>query len=354
MNILYTNSLLSFVKKHFHSILPFLTFKKTWNLLLAIVEMKIRRSRCFSKPAIYRIDPCTACNIYCPGCDAHTAKISEKRLLSLQDFKNIIDSTKNYCIRASLYDAGEPLMNKNIYKMIKYASDNKISTSISTNFNLFKKEKHLEALMNSGLTVLQPDLDGITQETYSTYRVGGDVSTVLKGIEAVVEHKKKTGLTYPLVEPQIIMFKHVMPEKKSINDYLSKLGVDQIIWKRDTWGFNPVEESINSNSRTKSKRCFWLYLGIMIRPNGDVFPCAGKGLNRFSYGNIHEHSIENIWNNKYFQFSRLLFKKGPPLAYDSNMEQLPCHTCEIFQKERIMQQQPREEKLTFVPNTNFQ
>lgn len=295
----------------------------------------LTKQTCRSRPFIYRIDPCTACNIQCPGCESHTQKTTSNRLLSFQDFQYIVDRVKRYCIRISLYDTGEPLMNKNIYKMIGYASDNRISTSISTNLLLFEKEKHINALFQSRLTVIQPDLDGISQKTYSMYRVGGDVSTVKKGIEAIVLHKKQTGSKYPSVEPQVIMFKHLSHEKTAINDYLRKVGVDRIFWKED-YGFNPEKMTDRNITHLKSRKCFWLYLGVMIRPDGNVYPCSGKGLNRFPYGNILTQSIHDIWNNKFYQFSRKLFTKGSPLEYNAEMEQLPCHACTSFQKTREM------------------
>jgi radical SAM protein with 4Fe4S-binding SPASM domain len=318
--------------------MPFLTLSRLRNALLALLEMTFARTKCRSRPFVYRIDPCTACNIRCPGCEAHTQKTTEKRLLSLPDFQTIVDKVKGYCIRASLYDTGEPLMNKSIYKMISYASANKISTSISTNLTLFKKEKHLHDLFCSGLTVLQPDVDGVSQATYSTYRVNGEVSVVKEAIEAIVQHKQQIGAKYPLVEPQVIMFKHLMPEKKAIENYLHGVGVDRISWKLDTWGFNPVQ--ITNTRQRKSKRCFWLYLGMMIRPDGNVYPCTGRGFDRLPYGNILEQSLNDIWNNKYYQFSRQLFRKGPPLKYNPDMERLPCHTCTVFQKQRAMLPNP--------------
>ncbi|NEP12211.1 MAG: radical SAM protein [Symploca sp. SIO2C1] len=339
MNIIYTNHLVSYIKRHLLTSAPFLTPFKLLNAAIAAVEMQLGKLHCKSRPINYRIDPCTACNIRCPGCGAHQEKTKRKRLLSLSDFKTIIDKIKRFSIRAALYDSGEPLLNKNIYKMIGYASNRGIATSISTNFTLFEPNKHLDALMESRLTTLQPDLDGITQETYGKYRIGGNVETVKTGIEAVVKRKKETGEKYPIVEPQMIMFEHLMPEKEEIETYLKQVGVDKFTWKPDDWGFNPAQIK-GAQKKKVSSRCIWLYLSMMIRPDGNVYPCCGKGLNRFAYGNILEESLDEIWNNKYYQFSRKLFTPGPDLEFDPEMENLPCHNCKLFQKARVMKPNP--------------
>ena len=151
--------------------------------------MTFRRGRCISRPFIYRIDPCSACNLRCPSCK-YGRPIQKKKNTTLEDFKSIIDKIKKYALRVSLYDMGEPLLNKDIYEMISYANKNNISTLISTNFNLFKKDD-IKKLFDSGLTVLEPCLDGFSQEKYSQYRQGGDVEIVKQGLRDVMEYKIK-------------------------------------------------------------------------------------------------------------------------------------------------------------------
>ncbi|PZD74626.1 Putative mycofactocin radical SAM maturase MftC [Acaryochloris thomasi RCC1774] len=342
MNTIYTNSFLSYLKRHWLASVQFLTPLKLINAAIAFTEMKLGRLRCKSVPITYRIDPSTACNIRCPGCSAHTETTTEKRLLSLDDFKKIVNKIKRFSIRTALYDSGEPLLNKDIYKMIAYASDQGIGTSISTNFTLFNPERDLDQLLESRLTVLQPDLDGITQETYGQYRIGGEVDAVKTNIEAVVQGKKEAGTKYPIVEPQMIMFEHLMAEKEEIETYLEEIGVDKFTWKPDDWGFNPAQIEDAQNDKS-SGRCLWVYLSMMVRPDGNVYPCCGRGLNRFSYGNILEESIDEIWNNKYYQFSRKLFTTGPDLEFDPEMEDLPCHQCTMFSKTRVMKPNPTKD-----------
>lgn len=55
--------------------------------------------------------------------------------MALDDFLHIIGAIERYAVRVSLYDEGEPLMNKDLYRMIAYATKKNISTLISTNFN---------------------------------------------------------------------------------------------------------------------------------------------------------------------------------------------------------------------------
>ena len=253
--------------------------------------------------------------------------------MDLDDFKKIANNIKKYALRASLYDMGEPLLNKNIYSMIKYASDKNISTLISTNFNLFKKE-HLNTLFKSRLTVLEPCLDGFTQEKYAKYRMGGNVEIVKEGIKMVMEHKTFRKAKWPIVDAQIVLFDHIKDEIGLINNFLTKCKVDKITYRQENLGFNSPDTTIVNRIEPDNHACFWLYIGMTIRPDGNVYPCCGRGFDRFPYGNILKEPLSEIWNNKYYQFSRALFQKGSELDYDEEMQAIPCITCNQFKKQR--------------------
>jgi len=330
------NNLLLFIKRHFYGLLPFLNIAKTYNIIISLIERKFRRTKCWSRPYIYRVEPCSLCNLNCVSCETNKIKTNEKRIMEYEDYKIIINKIKKYSLRISLYDMGEPLINKDIYKFIKHTSDNNISSLISTNFNLFKKED-LKPLFDSKLTVLEPCLDGFSQEKYSKYRCGGNVDIVKNGIEDVMKYKKINKVSYPIVDVQVIEFDHIKDEIPKIIEFLKKNKVDKITLRQENLGYNSNETGLKKYHKTKNQSCFWLYLGMMIRPDGNVYPCCGCGFDRFSYGNIYKDSLNNIWNNKYYKFSRKLFQRGKNIKYDSEMKKIPCLGCTEFKKLRIME-----------------
>lgn len=325
------NSLITFAKRHYRTLMPFLTITKAINLGISLIELKTKRVKCMSKPSVFRIDPCSLCNLKCPPCNTHTAKTEEKRIMDYADFLVILDRLKKYALRFSLYDMGEPLMHKDIYKIIKATTKEKISTLISTNFNLFKKE-NLEDLFDSGLTVLSPCLDGFTQEKYETYRKGGNVDTVKDGIKMVMEYKHEHKCKFPYVDVQVVEFDHIKDELPDIKKFLEDTKVDKATYRVENLGFNSEESTMKVV--TSNQSCFWLYVGMMIRPDGSVYPCCGRDFDRFSYGNILTESLEDIWNNKYYQFSRSLYSKGEDLVCSEDMKEIPCITCDLFKKDR--------------------
>jgi uncharacterized radical SAM superfamily Fe-S cluster-containing enzyme len=121
--------------------LQYLTPKKIANIAALTYEIKLRRTKISSKPIFARINTCSVCNIACPGCAIYDDKmgiakyIRPKAMMKLETFQNIIDSLKDSLLQVVLYDEGEPLLNKNIWQMVKYARTNRIRTVISTNFS---------------------------------------------------------------------------------------------------------------------------------------------------------------------------------------------------------------------------
>ena len=328
------DDLLAMARRHAKTLLPFMTPAKALNASLALAELESHREVCRSRPFMFRIDPCTACNLRCPSCSSHTAVTAEKRVMSLADFRTVIDRVHRHALRASLYDMGEPLMNRDFYRMAACAGARGVSTLASTNFNLFD-EGDLDDLFASRLTVLEPCLDGFTQESYATYRVRGDVEKVKAGIRAVMERKRATGAKWPLVDVQVVLFDHIMHELPQIERFLKGVGVDAVTYRQENLGFNSAETPLADKAGTRP-RCFWLYFGMMVRPDGRVYPCCGLDFDRFSYGSLLEQSLDEIWNNEYYRFSRRLFTPGPDLPFDERMRGVPCLTCHTFRPVRGM------------------
>jgi len=248
--------------------------------------------------------------------------------MDFDDFSSIISKIRSVALRASLYDMGEPLMHKDIYRMIRLVTDNHISTLISTNFNLFGSE-NLDDLFASGLTVLEPCLDGFSQEAYEKYRATGNVETVKRGIEMVMNRKRSTKSKYPFVDVQVVLFNHIMHEISQIEEFLQGCKVDSVTFRQENLGFDASAEHqapAECKSPTK-KTCFWLYLGMMIRPDGSVYPCCGRDFDRFSYGNILHESLDEIWNNKYYRLSREAFVRGDDMEPSDELRKIPCWNC---------------------------
>ena len=69
-----------------------------------------------------------------------------------------------------LYKDGEPLLNPNFAKMVKYAKDKKCSERIdtTTNASLLTPEKNIE-IIKAGLTRINISIEGVNSQQYLNF-----------------------------------------------------------------------------------------------------------------------------------------------------------------------------------------
>ena len=145
-----------------------------------------------SMPMGLSIEPTTSCNLRCSECPSGLRSFTRPTgMLQEETFTKIIDELKKKLIWLTFYFQGEPYLNKDFLKMVKYANQQGLYTMTSTNAHYFTDEIAKETI-ESGLSRIIVSMDGVTQETYEQYRKGGSLDKVKDGISRLVEWKKKT------------------------------------------------------------------------------------------------------------------------------------------------------------------
>ena len=87
-------------------------------------------------------------------------------------FKDIIDEAKNNIEFISLASKGEPLVNPQFEKMIKYTDGKFLNLKINTNASLLN-EKKCHSILSSGVKTLVFSADVADEKLYSKLRVNG-------------------------------------------------------------------------------------------------------------------------------------------------------------------------------------
>ena len=169
--------------KHFKSTIKYMSVRKAVNIFIVIIEMLLKRTVLISHFCYLRIEVSPYCNLTCTGCLLGGANILESnpehrkgKIMSFELFKNSVQDFLPFLLKVNLYDEGEPLLNKKIPEMINHLSINKVATCVSSNFSLKLSEEYLRQLLSCGLDHLIVAVDGASQETYSKYRNGGDLT----------------------------------------------------------------------------------------------------------------------------------------------------------------------------------
>ena len=251
--------------------------------------------------------------------------------IELQHFKKVVDELSPYLIYLNLYVQGEPFMHPQFDVLVRYARSKSIYTSTSTNGH-FINAVMAHKIVEAGLTRLIFSLDGITQQSYTKYRRGGDVEVVKQAIRDVVAAKKHHRKHFPLVIIQFLVFKHNEHEMDDLVLLANNLGVDKVEFKSaqfNDFGFGEVEEPENatyarySNRMLKHpmrNRCWRMWQAPVVTWDGAVCPCCYDKDAEWSFGNAFQIPIAKLLHSpSYKEFASKVFVDKQQL----NM----CHNC---------------------------
>ncbi len=242
------------------------------------------------------------------------------------------------------YFQGEPLLNKDLPQMIREAHEAGLYTVVSTNAQAMTPEV-AKALAASGLDRIIVSMDGLTQESYGAYRVGGDIEKVKKALQWLQEAKSVRGLSAQrsvfrqrsglTIELQVLRLRTNEHEWDEFKRVYKSLGADRLVFKTAqlydyTHGhplmpsdlrysrYVPDSQSATTfRRRPVSKGCFRVWSGAVITTTGEVLPCCYDKAHEHSFGNIMDAPLREIYNNgKARAFRRAALAHKPQICHE--------------------------------------
>ncbi len=272
-------------------------------------------------PLVLMVEPSARCNLKCPLCAAGAGEV--KRTPSDLDFglyKRVIDKYFSHLLYVLLFNQGEPFLNRCFVDMIQYTHDKNVYTITSTNGHYIRSAYEARDIINSGLDEIIISLDGLTEDVYSKYRVGGDFNRVIEGIKLLVKEKKELDSFTPIIELQILLTADTEGQIDEAKDFGEKLGVDivsaktlQLLDMKNGKGFLPENDKYRRYQENSGdlklrgdyrKRCGRLYYSMSINSDGTVVPCCFDKSGKYVFGSIADEDVRDIWNGHKFRAFR--------------------------------------------------
>lgn len=306
------------------------SLRRLLNYAMIAIQRKLRSAYIFGYPYNLVIESTNICNLHCPLCPTGQGLNGRaKGKMSFINFKRIIEELGGYIYSLRLENWGEPLLNEEIFEMISYAKSKKIVTSFNTNFSVLN-EKNAERLILSGLDHIKISLDGVSQETYVKYRVGGDFNKIIDNIRLLVRKRAQLSKKNPFIEIQFIVMRHNEDEIDRISQLCAELGVDGLaleglhpdmreelfsqdsrsIDKFKSWLPKKSKYSLfdykNNRRKYNPKICNALWTSMVINWDGTISPCCSVYDKKYDFGNIFEDGLKKVWNNQKYRASRKL------------------------------------------------
>ncbi len=316
-----------------------LTPKRVLNLAKAYFYYLTKNPRPNCYPVILQVEPTNFCNLHCPLCPTGNNSLKRvKGYMPFGSFKKVMDELGDYLINLTLWNFGEPMLNREIFDMIACAKKKKIFIRMSTNGHFLTPENN-KNLVASQLDDLIISLDGASQETLSQYRVGANFATIIDGITALVKEKKLANSRYPFIELQFILMKHNEHEIDQIRKIARTIGVDKLTLKTVSLEMEHTKEELEkmknylpgkeeysrykSEGKLRAKKvgnnCIRLWLSSVVNWNGDVAPCCYDAEGTFTFGNAFENSFKKVWlNDRYANFRKAILRNKKNIKMCSN------------------------------------
>ena len=110
--------------------------------------------------------------------------------MSLDLFLSIIEQASALGVfDVRLFLRGEPLLHKEIDKMVVICKQKNIKTEIHTNGMLLTKDKG-KKLLDAGVDMVSFSIDGLDKEYYERYRVGAKLDRTVNNVIEFLKLKK--------------------------------------------------------------------------------------------------------------------------------------------------------------------
>lgn len=325
---------LDLVPLHFRK----LPMRKVINWVLTEGSILFKPSRPWGFPTVLQLEPTNSCNLRCRVCPVGMGLDRPTGNMSLEMFRKLVNEIGQYLLLVMFWDWGEPFLHPDAFEMIRYARRAGIKVVCSTNGHLLADRDYARKVVQSGLDVLVVSLDGITQETYQTFRTQGKLETVLAGIRNLVEEKRVSRCSSPLVNLRFIVMKHCQHEVPQLEGFARSLGVDVLTLRKFHFvpgtgvgmqekgsgqGSEP-EKLIPSETRYQlpalsdrgmparlaKNPCKNLWNCPSIHWNGTVCSCFMDYNERNSLGSLKTDSFRRIWRGDSYARLRRAFQKS--------------------------------------------
>lgn len=310
-------------------------------------------------PFSFYIEPTRACNLKCFYCMHSTRDSDDSQLkklgfeikhMTLEQFTKICNDIAQFekpIKRVTFSGIGEPLMNRNLPKMVKMLRDSGRAEKIDILTNtLMMDNEFAQELLDAGVSKIIVSIQGLTEEAYQKncgvkmsydkllsqiqyfYDNKKDGQEIyIKIIDATLNGKDEEDLFYKLFGNMCdsIFIEHLIGLEKPMGDIEGKADNSKNLFNEET-----VEKKV----------CTIPFYYISINVDGNVFHCSPPGLpTPFSYGNVYEHNLVDIWKSKRkMDFLKLQLEKGKPnISWCIN-----CNSDCIFNKDEMLDDRAQE------------
>lgn len=279
-------------------------------------------------PMILMFDPSSACNQNCPFCPngTHNKKMWSERkqpgFMSYELYRKVIDEAAAFPGRINvvrLYKEGEPLLNKRLPDMIRYAKIKDIAdrVDLTTNGTLLEPDLNL-ALIDAGLDRINISFYGTNSADWEKNSGGNkiDYDNLINNIAHLYQNKKQLHIFIKIME-DCLCGRSFEEFSKSISGIC-----DEVSLEHCTNGFPYYHSTDNPQNNygiegDPHEACVSIFYTMVINSDGTYDACDVDWNRDVILGDAKTQNIVDVWNSEeMFQLRKahLTLQKEPYYA----------------------------------------
>jgi MoaA/NifB/PqqE/SkfB family radical SAM enzyme len=317
-------------------------------------------------PVCIYLEITNRCNLLCETCPRTFEDLEPPADMSWDLFTRIIDQVPGLA-RVVLHGVGEPMLVKDLPRMIRYLKERDIYVLFNTNGTLLAPRKRRE-IIETGLDELRVSLDAADAANFHKVRGKDMFDRIVRNVSEFTALQREIGATTPRVSLWLTGLKETIDELPEFVRLAARIGVKEVHLQRLV--FDDLERGLaRANSSLfeltqhaeeeaiAAAQALGLKLGVMIdasgatepglslkrerdespwsacrRPwslmyftaHGTALPCciapfSTRGYENYTLGDATQETLREIWNgDAYRQFRSALSSGAPPK---------PCENC---------------------------
>ncbi len=260
--------------------------------------------------------------------------------------------------RVVLHGIGEPLLNKNLAEMIRFAKAQGAWVLFNTNGVLLDRAWQ-DTLIDCGLDELRVSMDAATPDTFRRIRGAPVFDRIVTNVKQLVARKRERGVTHPKLSLWMVAMRSNLTELPALVDLAADIGVPEVYFQRlvyNALGVAQKEQSLHGETEGEAaaiiedamqrgakhgvalrasgatspleslratdeprpwSRCQRPWDTTYVTAHGKVLPCciapfAHQDFQSLVLGDLKEQTLEDIWHGERYQDFRRRHQTDEP------------------------------------------
>jgi MoaA/NifB/PqqE/SkfB family radical SAM enzyme len=319
-------------------------------------------ARVKAEPVCLYLETTNRCNLLCTTCPRTFEALEPPADMSWELFTSIVDQFPATA-RAVLHGVGEPMMVRDLPRMIRYLKARGTYVLFNTNGTLLTQKRGLE-LIEAGLDELRVSLDAAEPRAFALVRGRDMFDRIVRNVRSFTALQRTRGADLPRVSLWLTGLKETIDQLPAFVRLAHELGIGEVYLQRlvyfeDGQGLarsgSSLFEQLNAaegqairdaeamaadlglsfNASGASEPGTSLHKATADQPwslcrrpwtlmyftaHGRAIPCciapfSMRGYDSFTLGDATQQSLREIWNGERYQaFRRALLSDQPPKA----------------------------------------